>query len=682
LSRGEYLIGCLYLAATAGAAGWVAWRFVRARCTAMAFEARVVAAALVATAVLVVAHLVPLALGILTRGTAVAAAALLGAAAWRWRPALSAGREDPRGRPSGLPSLVLGAATVLLALAYAVAFGRRTYAVAVTDFDSTAFILPVVARWMQTGSVWRFDDFVWGWGWGAYPQHGNLIQLAVELPWHDDFLLRLVAPGFMVLAGVATYAIAVELGAQRAVAGSLATAAILVPASARVGLDNGQVDAVMAGWFACGALFLVRHARTGRREELWLAGLGLGLAAGTKWYGPPEVAAVLVVWALARLLARQGRRPVLRDGVTVSLVAAAAGGFWLVRNVVVSGNPIFPARPEIFGFAPFGAPRPGRDTGVSLSILDYLGRPSAWDEIGDGLATSFGWAGLIIFLGGLAAALVALRRRDARPAALAVGALFVFVVYAALPNSALTIGGREQGIAILAAARYAMPGVLLAAAALAWLAGLRPRWAPALQVLAAAAIVHSLVEIRTVSGHFDDIRVATVVLIAALLALMALALRLLGRRRDRFPRAGLAAGALALAIAAVVAGRAVQTRFDADRYRGISAVIDRLAEAPPQPLRIAIVGGPGPDGKVTTLPAFGPRFENRVEFVGRRDDHLLSRFRDPRSFARALNSGGYDLLVVGRELDGPVPELGWALRAGWRIEVRDGPHALLSPPRA
>ena len=60
-------------------------------------------------------------------------------------------------------------------------------------------------------------------------------------------------------------------------------------------------DVVMYATFSGGLLFLLRHGRTGVRAELALAGLGFGLALGTKWYGVSSFAVVLIVWAAARL---------------------------------------------------------------------------------------------------------------------------------------------------------------------------------------------------------------------------------------------------------------------------------------------------------------------------------------------------------------------------------------------
>jgi len=68
---------------------------------------------------------------------------------------------------------------------------------------------------------------------------------------------------------------------------------------------------------------------------------------------------------LASLAARRPLRGVVRDGWSCRALIAAAGGIWLVRNLIVSGSPLFPAKVAPFGITIFDAPRdscaiPGR----------------------------------------------------------------------------------------------------------------------------------------------------------------------------------------------------------------------------------------------------------------------------------------------------------------------------------
>src|SRR5207249_1857830 len=109
-------------------------------------------------------------------------------------------------------------------------------------------------------------------------------------------------------------------------------------------VDQVVPDIVLLATLATGTLFLVRHFRTRRTSELVLGGVALGIAFGTKWYGISVVVVVLACWAAASLAARRGRRVVARQGAALVGLVLAAGGVWLVRNWVTTGNPLFPVK--------------------------------------------------------------------------------------------------------------------------------------------------------------------------------------------------------------------------------------------------------------------------------------------------------------------------------------------------
>src|SRR5919108_613993 len=76
MSSGDYLAGLVFFAGTWGAVAAATWRLARRRLAHLRGAELVLAAALIYTAGLIAVHLVPLALGILTRGSALATAGL------------------------------------------------------------------------------------------------------------------------------------------------------------------------------------------------------------------------------------------------------------------------------------------------------------------------------------------------------------------------------------------------------------------------------------------------------------------------------------------------------------------------------------------------------------------------------------------------------------------------------
>lgn len=675
MSRGDYFAGAVLLLAVLAGCGGAAWLIVDRRLGWMPARVRWIAWALLATAALMLAHLVPLALGVLTRGTAVGASLLVLLAATRVRRVAAGPAETRAGGRSDLWEWLPALAAAVVAAAYVIAFLRVNRAVAISDIDSTGFHLPVVARWIQTGSLWRFDDFVAGWGFGAYPQTGNLVQLAVVLPWHDDFLVRAVGPLFLLLCAGAAYALAAELGARRAPATAFATLAVMVPATVAAGVDHGQTDAIMAAGFGCGALFLVRHARTGRLAELALAAVGLGIAFGTKWYGPPEVLAVLVVWLVARLIARQGlRRPAL-DALATGGLTLLAGGIWLVRNLVVSGDPIFPKPVRLLGATVFPGTVAASDR-IGHSVLSVITdshvlRAEIWPQY----KLAFSLAGGLLAAGALLGVAVAARRRDGRALAVAAGALVLLLVYLALPETAE--GPKGGPVLVTAAVRYTGPAMLLAATAAAWAVSRLGRWAIVGELAVLAGLAHAISRDRRWSAHFGAVTAAHVAEAAVALVLVAALARVVAGRRPALPV--LAVGAGLLVIGAGLAGRKVQNEFDAARYRDAGPPLAWFAKHPLPGLRVALAGSTGRDPFSSPYPAFGPRLRNHVDFVGARRRHLLVRY--PRAaFLSHLALGRYGVLVVGRLRDGTTPEVAWARAAGWRVLATDPTYTLLAAP--
>src|SRR3954452_8253745 len=575
MSAGDYLIGLLFFAVTLGASLACAAILARRRLGDLTGAPLVLAYGTLATLVLVGVHLLPGLVGALSReAVAVVALAVL-AAAWFLvpSPAVRPAPEPPPAATSeeGPASKVLAGVAIAIAGAAAIVFLRQNLTVAVAQVDALNFHLPDVARWIQSGTFWRVNEFNPGWAFGNYPQNANVVMLSAVLPWKNDALVRFVNLPFFALPGVGVYAIACELRAPRAAAALFGAVALAMPVVLWPALRDGLADPVMLAAFATGALFLLRHWRTHRTADLVLAGLGLGVAFGTKWYGVSTVVAVLGVWAVGALLARRPWRRVLAQLAALSGFVAAAGGFWLLRNLVESANPLFPVKVSLGGLTLFDAPSDAVRARGGFTIAHYAGDVDvvrhyivpAWER-------TYGLAGALL-AAGVAGAVVAafLRQRrhqavDGRVVAIAVAVVALFVVYAITPFSALGPEGRP--LQVDANARYFLPALLMAAALCAWLAGRLGRARMVLELVAVAAAGDG------VRRAFDISRaqwlVVAVLLFAGLVAVVRVWPRVRGwRPGSRRVATALAAAALLALPVVAAAGRLQQDRFNLHRYR-------------------------------------------------------------------------------------------------------------------
>lgn len=596
----DVALGMAMLACTIGVAAWAAARLARG-----------VAWGVLTSAFVVAEHLIPLALGILSRGTVLATTALI--LAWA--------RARPRG-PTAAPRRVRWKAVWLVPIvpaAAAVAYlghhaGEPSFSV-----DTLSFQLPQVARWIQTGSLWQLDQFFPDYSNATYPSHGNVLLLAVTLPFHSTFLARLVAVPFALGTCAAVYATARELGAAKL--WSLLAASVLAaaPVFARTSLVGANTDPAFGFFLSAAVLILVR----GRREERWIAAVAVGLALGTKWYALTVLPPLALIWFVAC-------RP--RRGAAVRMVAVAAGvgGIWMLRNWILAGNPLFPQ--PLLGF---NAPRDIYRETAGSTLADYatnwtVWRVSLWPQF----RALFAGPGLLLTV----APLLALRHRGA-PRALAVAALAAMLAYAVTPYSAL--GPPGNPVAAAASMRYALPALILGAMVLAT--------APRLVMPVAAVVL-----VQGVAASYDPPLPTAEVVLAALALAAVIAVTV---RRPRLGLAGLAAAALFGAYAI----------RDPGGYGSGDPALAWLEANAPSGHRIALAGDWSVPGLPPTLPAFGPRLGNDVAYAGTFVRHMLRHERDPRRFMARLR--GRDIVVVGRGFvpaARPAPEELWARAAGFR----------------
>jgi hypothetical protein len=459
------------------------------------------------------------------------------------------------------------------------------------------------------------------------------------------------------------FAVARELRASHAASVLAAAAAISLPVVGIATIPRALPDTLMWTTFACGILFLLRHARSDRRSDLVLAGVALGIAAGTKWYGVSSVAVVGVIWLAARLLARRAAiGAVLRDGVLVGALALLGTLPWLVRNLLLSDNPVFPLNVSPFGVTIFDAPPDVIRDQAGFAIADYAGQPDVLRQLAGEIVEGLGVAPILCGLA-LVLALVLARRHgraaEPRVLVLAVSAVALGLLYTVTPATALGLRG-DPSLAH-GNTRYAVPALLIALPIVAWLAGRLPR--------PARLAVEAVLAATALSGAYRGYEVAglrDLVLAAAGLAALGAAGWVLWRLRAQ--RAVLAAAAVVALLAGLAAAHRIEGAINDGRYRGIDRAVDTLLRIAPEGRRIGLASDWSVGGLSPVWPAFGTRIGNDVEYVGEFVDGFLTPYRSQALFQEALRHGGFDVLVIGRGFYPPedTPEQRWAMSAGWR----------------
>lgn len=681
MSSGDYLAGVAYFLATLGPAVAAAMIVIRKRYGYLAGLPRTLATATFATAALVLAAVMPAAVGALTRSTLVATALLLLIAAWVLKPvrAEPAPAFEPDPPPSRRVSLAIAALAIASVGVYELARVRELINQPITNIDMLAFHLPGVARFIQTGTLWQVNQFLPGFATAQYPNNGDFIILSTILPWHDFAFSRLPALFFFGLTGLAVYAVALELGSSRAAASTFAAVALIIPAFSIPAL-GGLPDAVTVSLLAVGVLFILRHTRSGRRGELVLAGLAIGLSLGTKWFGLTDAVVLIAIWILARLLSRTSRVGICRDLGVMSVTMALGGGIWLVRNLIESGNPIYPKAVSIFGIHIFSGSRNDVIDRFGYTILDYLGKPGILRRyVYPGFKIETGIGGAVLLIGVLITIAWGVTRlhsyrqgviQPARITALALAVLGFCLVYAVTPGSAY--GTKDLPVEGFVNIRWLTPGVALAAATCAFIASSTGGWGILLELGGLAAIADGI----KLGPSVDTGSIITVGLVA-----FAVAATVLAMRRWTRPWRGCLRPAIVLVIAAVAViagGRADERSFDKGFYKAYDPVLGWIGAHAPSGHRIGFTGGVGKNALADITPAFGPRLGNQVTYVGDVVRHSLEVPASIESFRSELGSGRYDLLLIQLQYAGRTDT--WARALGYRPLVRSAALALYDQP--
>jgi hypothetical protein len=679
LSLADYLTGLFFFVVTWGALLVAAEVIVRRRYSHLHGTLRVAAFGVLASAGLVGVHVLAGAMTLLAPVTVtVLAVATLVGVLLLVRPS----EERPSGGSGIVPngdrfSQLLGAVTLIAFTACVLYTLRIFYSTPVLHVDALSFHLPGVARWIQSGSIWENDEFLARFPTGAYPNNGDIMFLAAVLPWRNDAFVRLVDAPYLALLGVAMYALARELDVPRAIAVLFATMVLSIRAISSFALVQLDPDVILLATFVCGTVFLLRYLKSPRRSELVLAGIALGLAFGTKWYGLAVVAVLLGAWAVVKWISSRRLKTVALETAAAGGLVLLFGGVWLIRNWITTGDPFYPGRVLFF--------KPPVDLYLKLygySIASRVGQWHSWTHyILPDLRVAIGGPGIVLLLGVPLTLWLLLRRGDGSRLPLAlrrmpesgvliltVSAIIAAIIYFFTPATAQGPKSAPFPGLVGGNSRTLMPALVLMGPALAWTATRLRLWpGRVLQVAAAAAVVDGLEQ--TFSLQLSGLIKFTIEVVVVLVIATVLVRR--SRSWSHQLRQAAALGcAVVLALGGVALGEHAQRHFNHYRYNGLDAAVDWVLDNAPAGHRIGIAGDwTGGVLESPILPAFGPRFRNEVTYIGRMNVGTLIEYSKEQNFLAAVRRGHYDILLVGRAL----PPLGmplvapqWARAAGFR----------------
>jgi hypothetical protein len=701
-SLGSYLLGAAQLAIVVFALGFSAFRLRRRFLPAWQGAPARLVESIVAVALLIWISEILGTFSLFYAGTLVAACLAL-AALVLWRtprveqpvssPAGGGGAGVPRGAEGAQrPSIVGDAAPTgpagpsplrLLVMTGVIALVVGHWALTtkhaldrgVFNFDSLWYHLPFAAEMVQSHSVTgmhHVDTVFTNW---FYPQNSEVLHADGMLLVGRDTLSLFINYGWLAVAFLAAWCIGRPYGRGDL---SVVAAAILLEAHVLVVREPAAAknDLMAAALLLAAIAILVTAWRSAvplggdasQRNRglapgwpLTAAGLAVGLAAGTK----VTVLAMAAALSLAVLvLAPVGRR--WAAAVWWFVPALLGGGFWYLRNLVVSGNPL----PAVESLGPISLPHPQRlQVGrPDFSIAHYATDTGVWrDYFAPGLHDGFGALWPLVIGAAVVAALLALvRGRDRVVRATGAVALFGFLAYLFTPLSAAGADGSPEAFGINIRYLY---GALLAGLVLVPLPRLfdarcRQWW------LLGGLLVVLLLSDRADAVVRDPGR--TFALLVVVLAVAVPAALLLARGRGA-SRGVVAGGFAALALAVVAIGYPLQRHYLDQRFRNEVA-----AESIPgmhldsayrwaRGVEDSRIGLAGTSAGFAQYGFFGPDLSNQVLYLGDEGPHgAFNAIPACAGFRAAVNAADLDYLVTapflnfldpGRPI--PSPEARW-----------------------
>jgi hypothetical protein len=550
------------------------------------------------------------------------------------------------GRPHGpSPAAWVALAVAAVAVVHFAAGVKLRLSTGMTGFDSTWYHGPFAAGFFQSGDTWSLHFIAPQFLAWFYPANSEVLHAIGMLAFNRDILSPLLNLGWFVGCLVAAWCIGRP---YRVAPWSLALVAIALSVPA-LHDQAGEARNDIVGIFfllAAVAIALAQLERGSTRQtgtvfelgQVVVVGLAAGLAAGTKLnFLLP--AAILVV-GIAVVAPRDRRWRALVAG---GLAALAGGGYWYLRNLAHTGNPL----PWVKHLGPIALPAPAQALGgrEDHSVLGYLTSGSVWsDWFLPGLHHGLTIFWPLLVLAPLVGLLLCLgRRSDPLLRVVAAVGLAAGLAWLIAPTSASGPDGMPQGFE--SGLRYLAPALVLGLAILP----------PALLPWVARWRGSPIAEDASASEHMGE------------------------GRRDR-TRGPLALAAVAVLVAVVALGYPIQRHYLERRYADPSFTTPGLNAAFAWAQNIN-------DARIATTstrqyPLYGRNLSNEVTYIGNEQPH--GGFTAPATcpqWRRLLNEGNYNYVVTSRDRiepnKPPYPTTArWTASPGATVVLRKPPTVI------
>ncbi|RKY36260.1 MAG: hypothetical protein DRP78_04075 [Candidatus Omnitrophota bacterium] len=204
-------------------------------------------------------------------------------------------------------------------------------------WDSITYHLLAVFQWIKAKKILMLQPIC---ATSFFPMNGELMMLWVHLLSKNMHILKLVQLPFAFMFSFSSYNLAKKLNiqsAQKVIPLLLLTPVIMLQCSI------AYVDVIFACFFMISLNFIFSYLQTKSIYFFFLSCISLGILSGIKPAG------FLIFIISLFFIGAAAKQKLAKKFLSIGFaLLVCAGGFWHIRNIILTGNPVFPYTLKVF----------------------------------------------------------------------------------------------------------------------------------------------------------------------------------------------------------------------------------------------------------------------------------------------------------------------------------------------
>jgi hypothetical protein len=212
-----------------------------------------------------------------------------------------------------------------------------------SQWDSLTYHLYFPARWLQEGKIFHIPTIFGDPAPAFSPGNSFSFNACAMGLLNSDFLMNCISLCFLWLLTAAVYRTMLRLTEDRL---SAAGPAALLAAAPMIFFKafSGYSDILALSMLFCATLALFQFIHHKRLGQALFCAVSAGICAGCKTAFLPYALTVLIILGIVMTIDKN--KKALLAAIPAAIIG---GGWWYLMNLVLYGNPLFPAEIKFFG---------------------------------------------------------------------------------------------------------------------------------------------------------------------------------------------------------------------------------------------------------------------------------------------------------------------------------------------